>query len=133
MAVPSPRASGRGFPVAPEAYYSDLSQMNEESDPKRFFQQMIEWTRQIAETHNRTQAGKTNNLGTLTLTASATSSTVTDARIGPNTILHMTPIESDAATRTWWQTYPNVTLGEAVINHDSDPSEDRTYVYTLNG
>ncbi|MGI9489101.1 MAG: hypothetical protein ACR2RF_25090, partial [Geminicoccaceae bacterium] len=96
MAISSPRKSARNFRIAPEAFYGDLDQLLKGEDPKPVFRQLFEWMRQIAEVGNRTQAGKTNNLGTLTLTINVASTTLNDRRIGAKSIVHFHPTTATA-------------------------------------
>ena len=109
--------------------------MLEHGDERKIFWQIIEWSRQIAEVHNRTQAGKTNNIGTLTLTINVASTTLNDRRIGPNTIVQFHPTTASASTEvaTLYQTYPNTTEGQAVINHANNATADRIFAYSLVG
>lgn len=135
MAITSPRVSSRNYRIAPEAFYGDLNQLLKAGNPKPAFRQIIEWMRQIAEVGNRTQAGKTNNLGTFTVGTSSATTTLTDKRIGANSVIHFASTTASAATElaTLYQTYPNVTEGQAVINHANSAVADRTYAYTVFG
>ena len=131
--VTSPRQSARDFRIAPEAFYADLDMLLRSGDPKPVMWQIIEWTRQIAEVHNRTQAGKLNNCGTLTLDINQSSTTLNDRRIGAKSILYFAPTTANAATEvaTLYQTFPNTTKGQAVINHANNAVADRTFAYTI--
>lgn len=135
MAIASPRKDSRNFPIAPEAFYGDLDMLLKKENPKPVFRQVFEWVRQIAQTHNRTQAGKTNNLGTFTVGTSSATTTLVDRRIGAKSIIHFHPTTANGAAEiaTLWQTYPNVTKGQAVINHVNSATAGRTFAYTVFG
>jgi hypothetical protein len=94
---------------------------------------LIEWVRDIATILNTVLQGKMNITDTLTLTASAGSTKITDTRIGADTVIILTPTTANAAAAfaTTFQTYPNATKNEAVINHASNSETDRTFVTTI--
>lgn len=79
--------------------------------------------------------GEHNAKGTFTLTASVTSTTLKDARIGTETVVNYegTTANGSAAKATTYQTYPNTTKGQAVFTHASNSQTDRTFAYTLGG
>lgn len=116
MAVVSPRASSKGFPIAPTQW------TGQDSSP---------WIRRVAEVLNTAMLGKMNNVTTLTLTVSAASTTITDRRIGANTVITFTPTTANAAAElgagTLYQTLPNATKNQAVITHANNAQADRTY------
>lgn len=91
--------------------------------------------RSAAKSLNLILKGATNNGLTVTLTANAATTTVTDNRIGPNTKLDLTPTTSNAAAAlgTTYQTWPNATTGQAVLNHTNNAQTDRTFRATLEG
>lgn len=77
--------------------------------------------------------GKNNALGTITLTADATTTTVTDARIGGTTRIFLSPTTENAAGEViLYPTYP-ANEGSIVLNHQSDSRTDRTFLYALIG
>jgi hypothetical protein len=135
--VTSPRASSRNFPIAPEAYYADLEMLLRREGQEQVFRQFIEWIRQIAVVGNGTQAGRTNNLGTFTLATSAATTTLSDKRISAKTVVEYWPTTANASAEkgngTIYQTYPNTTEGQAVINHANSATADRTFAYLLFG
>ena len=79
--------------------------------------------------------GKINATGTVTLTASATTTTLSDKRIGRNTKVVLMPTTANAATAfgTTYQTFPNAATEAAVLNHASNAQTDRTFAYALFG
>lgn len=56
------------------------------------------WIRRIAMAVNGLLLGKSNNVSTLTLTASATTTTITNARITPDTMAVLEPTTASAVT-----------------------------------
>tara|TARA_Y100000310_G_scaffold145298_1_gene144639 strand:+ start:225 stop:584 length:360 start_codon:yes stop_codon:yes gene_type:complete len=119
MALTSIRANQRNFPRAPISWGKNLE----------------EWIRKVAEIVNLLQDGKINAVGSQTLTADTGTTTLSDPRIGTDTIVELTPTTANAATAfaTTYQTYPNTTAGQAVINHANNAQTDRTFAYSLQG
>ena len=145
MPIPSPRASARSFRIAPQAFYGDMDGALERAIPdpvergplKNLIWQLIEWSRLISEVLNGAMVGKLNNGGTVTLTANQATTTVTDPRIGPDTKLVLVPTTANAAAEVGagglFQTYPNVTKEQAVLNHASNAQTDRDFCFVLLG
>ena len=137
MAVASPRASARSFRVAPPAFYGDVDRAIEEAmpDPVRrrplldLVWQIIEWIRLLAEVVSGVMIGKLNNTDQVTLTANVATTTVTDSRIGTDTQLKLSALTANAAAEvaTLYQTLPNVTKEQAVLNHANNAQADRTF------
>lgn len=120
MPITSPRASEIAYP-APTLYYGDKE----------------EWLHLIAAAVQGLMRGKMNAVKTVTLTASAASTTVTDARIGRNTVLVPIPTTANAAAEwgagTLYQTHPNATADQAVLNHANNAQTDRTFAVLMIG
>ncbi len=96
---------------------------------------MVEWQRLSADVINGLMDGKDNATGTLTLTINVAATTLIDRRIGPDTIVDPIATTANAATEiaTLFQTLPNVTRGQAVLNHVNSATADRTFAYSLRG
>lgn len=120
MVISSPRAGSTASPLAPLEWGDDK-----------------EHKRKIAEVANRALIGKTNNVTTVTLTASSATTTITDRRIGYNTVVILVPTTANASAEfgngTIYQTYPNATKNQAVINHANNAQSDRTYAVAFVG
>ncbi len=120
MAVTSPRASAFAYPTAPLEW----------ADEK-------EWSRKLAEAINRLYDGKVNTRSTLTLAASQATTTLTDRRIGAETAVVLVPTTANASAEigagTIYQTFPNATKGQAVINHANNSQADRSFISVLLG
>ena len=145
MPVTSPRATARSFRVAPSAFYGDLDRALERAIPdpvarvplRDLIWQLIEWSRLGFGVLNGAMQGKLNNGGQVTLAASVATTTLSDVRIGADTTVVLCPITANAAAEVGagglFQTHPNVTGGQAVINHASNAQTDRDFRYALLG
>ncbi len=119
MPITSPRASARGFPIAPLRWSMDS---------------LEEWIREVTSVINGLMSGQHNATGTVTLTASSASTTLADNRIGRNTKVVLVATTADAAAElaVLFQTFPNASVGSAVLNHAND-TDTRSYGYVLQG
>lgn len=87
----------------------------------------------LLEVVNNTLAGKLNNTGTVTLTANAASTTLTDSRIGYNSVISLMPTTANAAgalATTYFNTFAK---GSCVINHANNAQADKTFGFTITG
>lgn len=96
----------------------------------------LEWLRRVTDAVNRCIDGKTNNTGSVTLTASATSTTVTLAagRLGPDTVILFTPTTANAASalsEMYYSTDPD--NNQFTIMHSSTVDVDKTFDYVVVG
>jgi len=91
------------------------------------------WLTQIARALNLVLGGKLNARTTLTLTASATSTTLTDTRIGPNTHIALTPLTSSATAIDIAPYISAQTKGSATISHGSSTASDLNFSALLIG
>jgi hypothetical protein len=94
------------------------------SDPKEQF-------RQHAQAINRLNQGKFNGTGTVTLTPSATSTTLTDPRIGSDSAILFMPTTANAATALANIYVDGRKAGEATIHHASSANTDQTFTYLI--
>lgn len=87
------------------------------------------WLTQIARTLNRALAGKINAALTVTLTASATTTVITDSRIGPKSAVLLEAQTAAAATArlTAPGIYIVATVGSATIHHPSNAAVTQTF------
>jgi hypothetical protein len=114
MTVTSPRSSGRGFPLAP-TYWGAVE----------------EGLRKVAEVVNSLRDGKINSVGTVTLTANSTTTTITDARISPTSKISLTATSATAAATTGL--FVTAGTGSAAITHNSTADTNRTFSYAIFG
>lgn len=89
--------------------------------------------REIAERVNRLNQGKMNAVTTLTLTAGATTTTLTDTRIGGGTYIGLSPTTATAAAAMTKVYVGPKTKGSATITHDNTADTDRTFSVLLIG
>lgn len=83
--------------------------------------------RQLAEAINRHNNGKFNCAISLTLNANATTTTLTDYRIGSSSVLSFMPQTADAAGALTSLYVPVQQNGSATINHASTSATDKTF------
>lgn len=91
------------------------------------------WGRQVAETANNMLIGKLNNTGTVTLGNGVVSTTVSDARCGPATVVLLmatSPLGAVALNQWSVQTRTN---GAFTITHISTSTATATAAYCLLG
>lgn len=78
-------------------------------------------------------AGKTNNVGDVTLTASSTTTTLTDVNLTPNSHIAFTPTTANAAT-AMAGLYVSARDNEtATLTHASSANADQTFTYAIFG
>ena len=82
---------------------------------------------------NNTIDGKVNSTGSVTLTASATLTTLTDARIGINSIILFMPTTANASTAIADLYVSARADGSATLTHASSGNTDQTFGYTVFG
>jgi hypothetical protein len=89
--------------------------------------------REVYNVVNGIMRGKLNITGTVTLAPSATTTTITDMRIGGGTVVLLQPTTANAAAALA-TTYPSTSgAGSVVINHASNVQTDRTFKIVLIG
>lgn len=91
--------------------------------------------KKIVQAVQQLASGRSNAVGTVTLRASQTSTTVTDPNCASGTTPILTPTTADAATALATTFIPVATIanGSFVIEHASAASTDRTFLYALHG
>jgi hypothetical protein len=89
--------------------------------------------RAVAEIVNGIMDGKTNNTGTITLNSGSTSTTLTDARIGAESVIIMTPMTSNAAKEFSTCYVSARTNGSATLTHQNTGHSDLDYTYIVVG
>ncbi len=99
----------------------------------------LEWLRRLSRVVNGIMGGKTNNTGSVTLTANAGTTTVTetDGRLGNDTIILFMPTTANAATEfgagSLYVSSRNVINKTFTITHANNAQNDRTFKYILVG
>lgn len=90
--------------------------------------------REISQAIKDLTEGRSNAVGTVTLTAGATSTVVSKQTINANAGVFLSPTTANAAAALA-TTYVNVTAGGGsfTITHANNAQTDRTFVYLVNG
>ncbi len=83
--------------------------------------------RRIAATLIGVLAGKLNAVGSVTLTANATTTTLTDSRIGGGSFISFAPTTVSAVQGLAVLYVSAKAKGSATLTHDSTTDVDRTY------
>ena len=89
--------------------------------------------RSVASVVNRMNQGGLNNTGSVTLTVSAATTTITDARISVNSAVVLFPTTANAAAAigtTYASTRNN---GSVVLTHTNNAQTDKTFTYAILG
>jgi hypothetical protein len=90
--------------------------------------------RETSEVVNNLVEGKSNNTGTVTLAAaSATTTTLTDERIGFDSIILFMPTTANAASSFGGLYVSAKTQGSATLTHAANVLTDKTYGYIVVG
>ena len=89
--------------------------------------------RLVSTSLNNTINGKLNSTGTITLAANATTTTLTDARIGGNSVILFTPTTSNGATANANLFVSAKASGTATLTHASSSNTDQTFDYVVIG
>jgi len=90
--------------------------------------------REISEVTNNILNGKTNNTGTVTLNvSSATTTTISDERIGFNSVILLMPTTANAASSLTNVYVSARAQGTATLTHSANTNTDKTYSYIIVG
>jgi len=94
---------------------------------------IAEQIRKIVVAVNNILRGKTNNTGTVTLTAGSATTTLTDIRIGINSVITLQPTTANAAGALANVYFGSAGDGTITINHANNAQVDRTFLYCVVG
>jgi len=89
--------------------------------------------RLVSTSLNNTINGKLNSTGTITLSASATSTTLTDARIGGNSVILFMPTTANGRTALNGLHVSARANGSATLTHASSSNTDQNLSYCVIG
>jgi len=89
--------------------------------------------RLVSTSLNNTINGKLNSTGTIILTASATSTTLTDARIGGNSVILFMPTTTNGRTALNTLHVSARSNGSATLTHASSGNTDQNLSYCVIG
>jgi hypothetical protein len=88
--------------------------------------------RQVSEVVRGIMDGKTNNTGSITLaTGGATTTTLSDGRIGKNSLIFFTPKSAVAAASNVYVSSQDI--GTATLTHAANITSGKTYGYIVVG
>ena len=88
---------------------------------------------EVAHTVNLLVDGKSNNYGTFTLTASATTTAVSDLRAGVDSAILFTPLTANAASALA-TTYISTRAKQSfTLTHANNAQNDKTFSYIIIG
>jgi hypothetical protein len=87
----------------------------------------------LADAINNILRGKLNNTGTITLTESSATSTLTDVRIGINSVITLQPTTANAAAELATLYFGAASDGTVTIHHANNAQTDRTFLYAIIG
>lgn len=87
----------------------------------------------LADAINNMLRGKLNNGGEVTLTANSATTTLTDIRIGSESVVLMQPTTANAAGALSGLYFGTPGNGTVTINHANDANTDKTFRYAVIG
>jgi len=87
----------------------------------------------LSDAINNILQGKTNNRGSITLTASSATSTLSDKRIGADSVILLQPTTANAAAELATLYFGTPGDGSVTINHANNAQVDRTFKYVVIG
>ena len=92
-----------------------------------------EHRRKLAQGLNAVLDGKINATGTFTFTANSATTALSDARIGPASVILLQPTTANAATamNTWYVSAR--ATASATLTHSNNAQTDRTFDYVVLG
>lgn len=93
----------------------------------------VEHKRLLANGINSLRDGKINATGSFTMATSATSTVVTDVRVGANTVVLLMPTTANAAGALATTYIGTVAKESFTVSHASNSQSDRTFKYALLG
>lgn len=99
------------------------------------WREAAEWSRFLATAINQLMEGRSNGFGTVTLTANQATTTLTDVRIGTDTVLSFMATTANAAAEigAGGLYVGTITGGSATITHANNAQVDRTFTYSIQG
>jgi hypothetical protein len=96
------------------------------------FNLTAEYIRKVKDAVNLSLRGKSNNTGEFTLTASVTSTAITDNNCNANSVILIIPVTANAANHLA-DTYIVAGDKSFTVNHQSKTHTDRTFRYVVIG
>lgn len=105
--------------------------------PTQSVSELAAYLRRLYDALRPLRMGKTENVGEVTLTANAASSTISDIRISKQSVISFLPRTANAAAElangTMYILKANQTTGSAVVTHANNAQTDREFLYSVVG
>lgn len=89
--------------------------------------------RELALVVNNLLSGKMNIVNSFTITANAATTTLSDKRIGPSSIVLIMPTTANAAAALASTYFTGFTKAACTVNHANNAQTDRTFTYAVIG
>ncbi len=89
--------------------------------------------REVATAINRLIDGHLNSTGSVTLTANAATTTLSDTNVGVNSLILLMPTTANAAAALATTYFNTPGKQSVVINHANNAQTDRTFSYLVIG
>lgn len=90
-----------------------------------------EWALRLVDVVGGVLAGKLNATGAVTLTASATETTIVDPRLGASSVVLFMPVTASAAAAAGTMYVGSQTAGSVTVAHASDPADDQAFRFLI--
>jgi hypothetical protein len=101
--------------------------------PQQFDTDKDRWLRELSVAVHNLFQGKMNNTARATLSHGLTSTTVSDARVGPNSVIQPMPTNLNAAFAFTTWAVSSRTNGSFIVQHVSTSTSDCTFDYSVIG
>lgn len=89
--------------------------------------------RRLTEAANELGAGRSNAYGEFTLAVSTTTTSVTDTKVGIDSVITLMPTTANAAAAMATTYVSNRKIGSFTLTHASNGQTDRTFAYAITG
>jgi len=99
----------------------------------RTWRDIDEFLRKLGNACNDLGNGRSQAFGSVTLTTSSATTTLTDERIGIDSVITFMPTTANAAAGLTVLYVTGVTDGSCTLNHANNAQADRTYLYQIQG
>lgn len=94
---------------------------------------LVRWARQIFEQFRNVNAGKLDNRGSVTLTASTTTTTVDHPGFESSMAVFLSPLTSNAAAAIGTTYISSRSANQFVLTHANNAQTDRDFEYVILG
>ncbi len=92
-----------------------------------------ELLKRLTDAVNLLSDGRSNAVGSLTLTAATTTTEITDRRVGIDSHIGLSPTTANAAAALATTYVSEVTAEAFTLTHANNAQTDRTFDYTITG